>query len=150
MEFIYRSIFTLFLLSASSTALAAENKTIFDRVSGDWFWYGNDAKCAVQFTTISFSDDYTRALFNYSDGTLGADGKQAPDSNYTVLDYDETSITMSLEGEKRTTEFGKPVKWVLVLIDSSVWIWRMQHWPETIDNKGEEVWPYRRIKCGNP
>jgi len=139
MKFIYQAILTLFLLNASTTVYAVANNTIFDRVTGDWYWPENGAKCTVQFITISFSDNYKRALFNYSDGTLGTDGKPAPDSKYTIFSYDKSSITMLLDGEKRTTKLGEPVKWVLELVEDDVWIWRMQHWPETISNKGKKI-----------
>lgn len=129
----------------SSSAVAEE--TIFDKVAGRWSWVGNEEACTRQFTNISFYQNDTRALFDYSDGTLDDKGNPVKDSHYTVLSYDGASLLLAMDGEERTTENGNLVQWTLVLVDQDTWIWRMSHWPAEITNDGQWIWPYRRLRC---
>lgn len=140
-----KKIALLALLCLCSSANAEE--TIFKDITGRWSWVGNEQACTVQYTDVSFYNDNTRALFDYSEGTLNDEGEPAKNSHYSVVSYQGNSITLTLDGEQRTTESGDLIQWTLILMDQNTWVWRMAHWPPEVSNDVNGIWSYRRLRC---
>lgn len=130
-------------LAACSTThrpLAA-SADLFKSVSGEWAVLDEGAvNCDKGTEFISFSEDFSVATFTSTEKyALGA-GKESNAITDKVLDVQGNTITMSLNGETRTTAAGQLVVWSLVLVEDKVFVWRRTDWL-----KSQSTQP--RIRC---
>lgn len=106
-------------------AVPAEAEAIFDRLTGQFGSpFEPDMTCAEYPHSIGFSTDRRRAAFRWNGPMRNYLGEFGQEAGYSVIANDEGSIAMSLDGEARLTDDGKPVVWVLRLaqaVDGYCW-----------------------------
>jgi hypothetical protein len=120
----------LALMFPAATAALAED-TVFDRAAG---LYGHPGEinwsCEDNPHQIDFSSSPPHALFDWATPVEGYDGSQRNHVTYDVLDWDESSITMRMEGETRLTDDGQVVVWILRLTaQPDGYCWGRRDWP---------------------
>lgn len=132
-----------------TSASAIDAPSVFDRVTGNWAWHEFGASCSEKYETISFNEERTRAALHSSAATVAYFGGSSSTAHYTIHSYDDQSITMSMDGEHRLDDEGKPVIWILSLQDNNTFVWDLVHWVNAATNHDEWIWENRRIRCGN-
>jgi hypothetical protein len=122
----------LIAISGSAISAAPEtptlNRDVFDLVSGKWAWTDKPDHCKENPHFISFSPDRKTAFFRV-EKPFEVDGKMVTEYSYTVLYSEGNTITMFVNGEKRRTNYGDRVVWVLILKDPTTYAWRRTDWP---------------------
>ena len=88
-----------------------------------------DMQCDENPHSVSFDADRTRASFDWQGPMINYLGEVDQQGTYDVIDSDATSITMYLHGEARRTEDGRPVIWILRLIEGGdAYCWDRTDW----------------------
>lgn len=123
-----RSLFLAALLCGPVAPASAQD--IFDRFEGS-LWAFPERKgmqCHENPHTITFNADRTQSFFDWDRLMTTYENKLAQHATYDVIDYDETSITLYLHGESRTTDSGSPVVWILRFPDDDTYCWDRTDW----------------------
>ena len=104
---------------------------VFDRAAGLWGITDYEPlSCAANPHEVSFSADRRRAAFVWSEPMINYEGEWDTEGLYDVLGHGEDFIVLALDGESRRTRDGRPVVWVLRLIDGgSRYCWGRTDWP---------------------
>ncbi len=105
---------------------------IFDEIESHRFGSlaSPDSTCARAPHRIRFSPDRSRATFHWAADITSYLGEQNREAGYTVLGYDDTAITMQLDGEQRRTASGEAVVWILRPITRPEgYCWGRTDWP---------------------
>lgn len=110
----------------------------YDSLPGKWGWEGSD-DCTAAPEEIRFSQEGGRMHILLS--PKGEDGTRAPrrEAAYTVTGRAGNVLSMTLDGEERVDDGGKPVTWDLVMLESDRYCWRRGDW-----RQGECTAPLRR------
>jgi hypothetical protein len=119
---------TLFLLASLSSASA---QGVFDRLLGQ---YGSasdpSTSCASNPHELSFEAQPPHANFTWTEAWTDVDGRTVSHKRYDMLDYDDSSLTLRLEGDSsRTADGGRPI-WILRLTTAPEgYCWGRADWP---------------------
>jgi hypothetical protein len=136
-------VIALAALAACSTphSQLAASADLFKRVSGEWaVLHEGVVRCDEGTEFISFSEDFSTARFKSSEKYALGQGKESDTITYKILKVQGNTITMSLNGETRTTAAGDLVVWSLVLVEDKVFVWRRTDW---LTNQSTQP----RIRC---
>lgn len=131
-------------LSLSSTCFANDFLT---KLEGKWVWHENSDFCQFTNTSIELIEEGKILQFRYAQVNEDTKKMEYSTDFYEILETGESSASLYLQGESRFTEEGKPYIWIIELFDDDTFLWKLNYWPKDIDNKGEKVWPYRRVRC---
>ena len=105
---------------------------IFDKIEGRWDKHDNPEFCqgGSNIQEIEFSRNNRIALFNRPIPPKDENGNYVNSYTYHIMFNDESTITMYISDEERTTEDGDRFVWVLHLVDDDTFRWRATHWPK--------------------
>ena len=119
---------SLALTLAASTARA----DVFADASGTWGLTDYDPlSCQENPHEVSFSPDHARAFFIWSGPMMNYEGEWDTEGDYTVLETGPDYLVLALDGESRRTHDGKPVVWIMRLLDGGQrYCWGRTDWPE--------------------
>jgi hypothetical protein len=138
-------VLTLALCACASIGPAsAPPHPIFAKVQSTW---GAEEQsiysCNREPHNITFSPDFSTALFKVPKPIPMADGTVRDTIVYKVLKAEGNVLTMFVDGETRKTPSGDPVVWSLVLVDDNRYYWRRTDW-----SPGAGTSPVVRCKVG--
>jgi len=117
----------LALLSGCVTGSAIDRPSIFSTLTGKWDT-DNPPTCE-SYRAISFSDDGKTITVSYPDNGYASEFDARSKFEYDILDVNESWLRMALQNEQRLDADGKPVVWVLKLVDENTFCWGRDDWP---------------------
>jgi len=133
---VYRSSLVMALLIASFTvdAKIEVNASLSAILTGQWGWNieGSDLSCGGNTHTVKLSDDNKKLYIEFLKAIPAANGLNTKRTSYTVVGFNtsNSTVTMTLDGEKRKDSQEKSVKWDLIILDSVSYTWHRHDWPE--------------------
>jgi hypothetical protein len=104
---------------------------VFDLATGRWGLADDvELSCAINPHDVSFSQTRSRALFRWTEPMVNYEGEPDIEGAYSILDHGADFVVMALDGESRRTDNGKPVVWIMRLIeDGARYCWGRTDWP---------------------
>lgn len=120
------SALILSLLSGCAVDQAIDRPTIFKSLTGIWD-EENPATCEFS-RALSFSDDGRTMTATFPETGYASERDARKSFDYEILEVNESWLRMALLDEPRTDADGKPVVWILKLIDEDTFCWGREDW----------------------
>lgn len=129
----YRYSRTLVLLAAVlASGCRHDSQTKIDpyaALPGTWGWAESD-DCEASPELIAFSADRKQMFLSHA--PIRENGTREPHRkvSYRILDEFHNGLSMSLGGEDRLDDSGKPVTWDLIMLGQNEYCWHRNDWPQ--------------------
>jgi hypothetical protein len=106
---------------------------VFDDAAGIWGLTDyQPLSCEENPHQVSFSPDHSRAFFVWQGPMINYEGEWDTEGDYDVIEAGADYLVLALDGESRRTHDGKPVVWVMRLLDGGTrYCWGRTDWPKS-------------------
>jgi hypothetical protein len=124
-----RALISIALVLACSGAVRGQ--TVFDSLDGP-FGSASDLEtsCAVNPHRLSFIPAPPHAIVTWDQPRPDGQGGMSATDRYDLLDHDDKTLTLRLEGDRRRTDAGGRPVWILRLTDDPQgYCWGRTDWP---------------------
>ena len=130
----------LALLFGCAVDPTIDRPSIFSTLTGKWD--ADNPPTCESYRAISFSDDGKTMTATYPDTGYASEADARNKFDYEILDVSESWLRMALQNEQRLDADGKPVVWILKLVDENTFCWGRDDW------QPDECTP-PRFRCDN-
>ena len=121
-------VIALALLSTAAPALA---QSVFDRALGSYGLPDDPAaSCAANRHRLEFSGPPPHAFLTWNKPARTAQGEWTDHARFDIVDYDDSTIALMLEGDPNRTDTGDRIIWLLRLTEQPAgYCWGRADWP---------------------
>ena len=102
----------------------APRREVVPALAGTWGWTQDHKRsCETNPHTLAFSADRHFLILRYRTPIKSYDKSARVEAYYRVLQIDESSVTLLLEGETRRQRDGRPISFELRLLSDTAYCW---------------------------
>lgn len=103
---------------------------VFELVQGTWAWSDEEEPCRGLTQRFEFTASRDSMTIYHSELIELESGEMVSETPYVIEGSSPGVLHTYILGETRLTEDGVPVKWDLIMIARSRFVWRATNWPE--------------------